>query len=1688
MRAHRGGMAALLAAALAAATLTATATAQAAAPTTAPTPAAAAAAPTGLLSAQQASARARSTGKPVEVTSLTSETSLTEANPNGTLTLTESALPSRVRQHGKWTNLDATLKANPDGTLSPAASLNQVVLSGGGAAPLASLYSGGQGLSLTLPITLPHPKLSGPSAVYADVLPGVDLTVTVQTSGAVSDVFTVRTPAAARDPRLASLLTSKTTTTRGLKVQSDAAGDLAVTDPAGRPLYTAPAARAWDSATAPAPTQPPAGGITPQAESQVQAESQAQAATADRAAAAGQTAPTSTFGAPGRNAHVATLKVAARPGSIALAAPSALLTGPGTVWPVFLDPTFSPEYGNTGWSSPGSGVGGDSYWKKSVSYSGDAEVGNSGDVQGEAMSLFDFPVDLKTLRGAKIYDAVFGIKEDYSWACPTSGHNQTVNFYAPSGTLTSSNATWNAWVSNLGSSVDSHSFALGYNSSCPANYTPTFEVKDQIINDISTSKGTQTLVMRAADHSDNYAFKQFDTKTAQLTVTYDQYPNTPAGLYTSPATHCSGTTLGDTSVTLYAPVSTVTKAHLTTTFHLYKTSDTAKTNLLTSANGIASDTYGGASGQVAVLTPSEAFYKAQAGGAATSFSWIAQTTDSTLTSAWSAPCTFTWDPTRPGAPTITPNPSPPADAVTCPTLDVPAGTIQAVGSTCSFNFAPPTGSTTVSGYIYQVNQDAPQTVSATTGATVSVRLQRLVNTLTVSALSPGGNLGSPVTTWFDGSPLSPAAKDGDLTGDGFPDLIVPGNASTALPPGLWLAGGGANGTVAPNGTNIGANGLGINTATVSPGDWNGAQAVTGDFCGYGEQDVLAYFPTGANAGGGSVVCNDGSSGSLRLGDPTDAGSDSAPFVISAGSFEDESGNTATQVATAGNTSGKGTGIPDVLATVNNRLVLFYAQSPNGYTGDSGFDPMCVDGGCFALSALNTPDGTQDWNSWTIATAQLSSGTALYLWNATTGALDLWTGLSLSTPTGTTLATTGQYTIYSSGWNAGASRILRAADFSGNGIPDLWATDPTTGSTTALVLPSLTNNPTIVPGVPSTPSTATHAWQLNDYGADATAPTTAADDTSGTPLNLTGSSGVSANTGDAFSPDVDLIAAEHDSLTTSTKAVDLTKDFTVSAWADPTAYGAVLSQEGTADSGLRLLATSSGWKFSLNTGAGTAAAYDDVIGGSVQLGSWTHLTATYNHTTKTMNLYVHDVLVATGTHTAPATGAGAAFRVGADQNAGAVADYFTGRLAQVKTWSAAALPPAQPYTPASYHQSVTATRVLDTRTATGPGVTNTSPKAPVGASSIAGGTTTALQISGLTVAPISGTAVRIPNSVTAVAIDVTVAAQTGSGFVTAYADGTQHPLTSSTNYTANNNTTGYQIVPVGADGRIDLYNAGSSSTTVALIVDVTGYFTSDAGLVGDQTYTPLPVATRALDTRTSVANTNLHATGLVAAGSSFTLQIGNTDGVPATASAVALNLTAVGQDGNGFLDAYPAGAAQPTLTSLTYTTANAIGLASTAADVPLSSTGAITIANHSSNTDVIVDISGYYTTDTSGQKFHAVNPTRMVDTRNGTGANAVAPMPPMNTYVTTPASTQQITTATTPTLITMLTVTNTAQLGTAVFYPTGTTKPGTSNLNWNLGTTAANLALIPTSASDQITAYNHSSGTTDLIIDCSGYFA
>lgn len=1669
--AGRGGAAGLALGALAATFLVAlppgSATADSGIPASAP------AAAHHALSADEAAAKAQSTGRPVVASALTTAISQTTANPDGTLTLAESAAPTRVLKNGAWTAIDPTLTANPDGTLSPKAAPSSVILSGGGTGPLLSLHTGGQGFTLTLPTTLPRPTLSGPSAQYTGVLPGIDLTVTVDPSGAVSDVFTLHTPAAAHNPQLTTLLNANITTTPGLTVASDTNGNIQVKDTAGHPVYTAPTPLAWDSADTTTAAPDTTAAIAP-----ATADALRRDTSGDRPSSALRR---------GAAAHNGRVSVTAGRGKLALTPPTALLGASDTRYPVYLDPTYSPSYGANGWASPGSGVPSQNFWKSSVSYTGDAEVGPSGDVQDEAISLFNFPVTT-SLKTAKIYSAKFDITETYSWACPSSGHNQTVDLYAPTKVLSSSNATWNSWSGSLGSKVDSHSFALGYNSSCPPGGAPPFDVTSTIAKDLTAGTTAQTLVMRAEDHSDNYALKRFKAGSAQLVITYDKYPNTPKGLFTSPPTNCSNTVLGDTAVSLYAPVSTPTGAALTTTFTLYRTADTAKTNLLTSANGITAATYHGASGQNAVLKVPEAFFQTQAAGANTSFTWRVQTSDGTLASSWSATCAFSWDASRPGAPGVSPAVSPPDGSHTCPTLDAPdAGSAQPLGARCSFSLTAPAGGV-ISGYEYQLNQSAPVTVEATGAATVTVQVSRLVNTLTVNAVSPGGNLGSPTFVEFAGTGITPPARDGDINLDGTPDLVTVGGSGTGMPSGAWLSTGHPDGTVNEAAVDIGAGGLQKDDqeSTAAPGDWDGAQAVTGNFCGNGAQDVLAYF---SGDGSGRVVCNDGSSDPLEPGNPTTIGQASAPYEIDPGSFPGTDGTQASQVVAAGNTSHADTGLPDLLAKAGDQLFLTYGFAANAYTTVSDPDwGGCAS--CYALTSLTSPDGGMDWSSWTIATAQLDSGTAMYLWKPATGEVDLWTGLSLSQD-GTSLTTGGRYRIAQSGWHQNPSDplSLRAADLTGSGRPSLWAVDLTTGEATCSTPSALADGS----GFALTTSkllTAGHSWQFEDIGGndDGAVFTGSADGTGGLPLAPVASGTPTArwNTGDLFSPDVLLDGTAASDLHAGS-AVGLGDDFTVSLWANPSAYGgAVLSQDGGSYSGISILATAGGWQASLNTGDGSGSGADTITGGRTQLNTWTHLTLTYDEGIGVANLYVNDTYVATGHHTAPHPGASGGFHLGSDLTDKSRTHFYAGQVADVQIWGGHVIAPPQPASPPGYHQAVTPTRVLDTRTAAG--LVHASHNITPGTSTVPGGSVIQLQISGDAVVPaVAGAPTKIPASVTAVAVEVTAANEQDHGYVTAYADGAQQPLSSSTNFAPAVTTTGYQIVPVGGDGKIDLYTHGNTTSNIALIVDLTGYFTSDATLTGDETYQPLPVASRILSTLSSTTGTSLTATGTVPANTTFTLDVAGKGGIPANATGAALNITTTGATSAGYLGVYATGStpADP-VTSLTYGTTSP--RASMAADTPIGTGGKVTISNHNGVTAVIVDVSGYYIAGTSKQTYHAVNPTRLVVTSNGVGGVTPGAIAPNGTYTLSQADVRQITTAAEPTLALMLTEASSTDYGYAVAYPADGSLPPTSNLNWVAGDTNANLAVVPTSADGRVVFSNHSPGTLSLIVDCSGYFA
>ncbi len=154
----------------------------------------------------------------------------------------------------------------------------------------------------------------------------------------------------------------------------------------------------------------------------------------------------------------------------------------------------------------------------------------------------------------------------------------------------------------------------------------------------------------------------------------------------------------------------------------------------------------------------------------------------------------------------------------------------------------------------------------------------------------------------------------------------------------------------------------------------------------------------------------------------------------------------------------------------------------------------------------------------------------------------------------------------------------------------------------------------------------------------------------------------------------------------------------------------------------------------------------------------------------------------------------------------------------------------------------------------------------------------------------------------------------------------------------------------------------------------------------------------------------------------------------------------------------------------------------------STLGKIKIYNAVGTANVIADVVGYY--GAGGVGFHALSPTRVLDSRTSTGnlpgtwgPSTTRSLDVTNTYGSgVPASGAQA-------VIMNVTVTDTSTVGFLTLFPANLVSvPNASNLNWAAHDTIPNLTItkVPTSGSDNVKIYN-AVGTTNVIADIVGWF-
>ena len=224
------------------------------------------------------------------------------------------------------------------------------------------------------------------------------------------------------------------------------------------------------------------------------------------------------------------------------------------------------------------------------------------------------------------------------------------------------------------------------------------------------------------------------------------------------------------------------------------------------------------------------------------------------------------------------------------------------------------------------------------------------------------------------------------------------------------------------------------------------------------------------------------------------------------------------------------------------------------------------------------------------------------------------------------------------------------------------------------------------------------------------------------------------------------------------------------------------------------------------------------------------------------------------------------------------------------------------------------------------------------------------------------------------------------------------------------------------------------------------------------------------------------------GQSRAFQVAGVGGVPADATAVVLNVTAVGATKPTYVSAYPDLALQPTASNLNVANANAVPNLTV---VPLGSNGKVRLYNNAGSVQLIGDISGYFSPSATS-KLTSVAPCRVFDTRLGTGGCAGAATFPavqvgqgqrLKVKVTGVGGVPDDATA----VVLNVTAVNATTPTYVSVFPDAPALPTVSNLNVPNAKAVPNLTIVPVGPGGLVDLYNNA-GSVDLIGDVSGYFA
>ena len=330
------------------------------------------------------------------------------------------------------------------------------------------------------------------------------------------------------------------------------------------------------------------------------------------------------------------------------------------------------------------------------------------------------------------------------------------------------------------------------------------------------------------------------------------------------------------------------------------------------------------------------------------------------------------------------------------------------------------------------------------------------------------------------------------------------------------------------------------------------------------------------------------------------------------------------------------------------------------------------------------------------------------------------------------------------------------------------------------------------------------------------------------------------------------------------------------------------------------------------------------------------------------------------------------------------------------------------------------------------------------------------------------------SAAAYSMNVSVVPNGYLGYLTVWPAGQPQPLVSTLNSLDGRIKANAAIIPAGGGGDISVY----ATNTTNVIVDVNGYFAPVSGsTLAFYPLTPCRVA----DTRHDTYPPGLGPPFLNAGQErAFPILDAVTCNIPSSGvAAYSLNFSVVPHGSLFYMTVWPTGETRPTVSTLNDIPGQIIANAA----IVVAGTGGDVSVYPTNDTDLIIDINGYFAAaGTGGLSLYGVQPCRVIDTRKvGPGNPFSGTLSPPVDVVDSPCGISSLAQA----YVFNASVVPQGGLGYLTLWPDGATQPLVSTLNALDGSISSNMAIVP-STNGKVDAY--ASGITQLILDISSYFA